>query len=661
MVLLSEFLPLADPVYIFTVLIAIILLSPFLFRLFKIPDVAAFIIAGILIGPYGFKILNHDASIELLGTIGLLYIMFTAGLELDPEKLKISRRNSIVFGFFTFIIPFTLGMIISTYLLHLGFTASMLVSIMFSTHTLVAYPIARKLGINKDISVLTTVGGTIITDTLVLMILSFITQKFSDSQFAFQIIKIILFFSIYLIVIFYSFPRIAKWFFKNIKRDRPVHFLFLLLMVCVSSAIAKLMGFEAIIGAFVAGLALNRSIPKNSLLMSHVDFVGNILFIPIFLIGIGMLVNTKVLYTGTYLWYVSFILIISATSGKWLAAFFTQKILRFTAVQRNLMFGLSSSHAAATIAVILIGYKKGMIDENIFNATMLIILASSLIASFVTERYGKKLVLSDSIERDVKNNEKILVPISNPATMANLIKLAKSFQYTSNAEPIFVLNIVSDDISTKNNLINIRQTLESNVSEFNNLNESIKIITRVDLNISSGILRAAKEYLISDIIFGWGGRNTTSQRLFGSVFDHLNNGSQTLYACNILEHFEGIDRAIVVLPGSMEHEMSFNSIINRIIRLPIKTGGNIEIYLLNPEVESHIKAVVPKKYKFKIIFHNYLRPEDVPLNGDHNILNVVFVLRKQSVSYNPLHNTIVQKSLLANQESNFILIVPGFE
>ena len=661
MVLLSEFLPLVDPVFIFTVLIAIILLSPFLFRPFKIPDVAAFIITGIVIGPYGFKILNHDASIELLGTIGLLYIMFIAGLELDPEKLKISRKNSFVFGFFTFIIPFTLGMIISIYLLHLGFTASMLVSIMFSTHTLVAYPIVRKLGINRDASVLTAIGGTIITDTLVLIILSFITQRFSESQFAIQIIKIILFFGIYLIFIFYSFPKIARWFFKNIKRDRPVHFLFLLLMVCVSSALAKLIGFEAIIGAFVAGLALNRSIPKNSLLMSHVDFVGNILFIPVFLIGIGMLINTKVLYTGTYLWYISFILIVSATSGKWLAAFISQKILKFTSIQRNLLFGLSSSHAAATIAVILIGFKNGMIDENIFNATMLIILASSLIASFVTEKYGKKLALSDSIERDVKNNEKIMVPISNPSTMANLIELAKSFQYNANTEPIFVLNIVSDDISTKNNLINIRHTLESNVSEFNNLNESIKIITRVDLNISSGILRAAKEYMISDIIFGWGGRNTTSQRLFGSVFDHLNNGSQTLYACNILEHFERIDRAIVVLPGSLEHEMSFNSIINRIIRLPIKKGGSIEIYISNPEVESDIKDLVPKKHKFRITFHNYLRPEDVSMSRDHKILNIVFILRKQSVSYNPLHNTIVQKNLLAKQESNFILIVPGFE
>lgn len=659
--MLSEFLPLADPVYIFTILIAIILLSPFLFRLFKIPDVAAFIIAGILIGPYGFKILKYDASIELLGTIGLLYIMFIAGLELDPEKLKISRRNSIVFGFSTFIIPFSLGMIISVYLLHLGFTASMLVSIMFSTHTLVAYPIARKLGINRDVSVLTAIGGTIITDTLVLIILSFITQKFSENQFAIQIIKIILFFGIYLIFIFYSFPKIARWFFKNVKRDRPVHFLFLLLMVCVSSALAKLMGLEAIIGAFVAGLALNKSIPKNSLLMSHIDFVGNILFIPIFLIGIGMLINTKVLYTGTYLWYISFILIVSATSGKWLAAFISQKILGFTPIQRNLLFGLSSSHAAATIAVILIGYKKGMIDVNIFNATMLIILASSLIASFVTEKYGKLLALKGSVDKDAKSNEKILVPISNPATMANLIELAKSFQYSSNGEPIFVLNIVNDDISTKNNLINIRQTLENNVSDFNNLNESIKVITRVDLNISSGILRAAKEYMISDIIFGWGGRNTTSQRLFGSVFDHLNNGSQTLYACNILEHFEKIDRALIILPASIEHELSFNSIINRIIRLPLKTGGSIEIYLSNLEVADQIKSLVPKKYKFKITYHSYIRPEDVPMDRNSKILNILFVLRKQSVSYNPLHNTIMQKSLLTNQESNFILIVPGFE
>ena len=320
-------LPIQEPLLIFTVLIGIILLSPFLFRLIKVPDVASFIIMGVLVGPYGFNILSKDSSIELLGTVGLLYIMFMAGLELDTEKLKISRKNSIIFGLATFLIPFILGLVISKTILKLENQATILVSIMFSTHTLVAYPIVRKLGVNRDISVLTAVGGTIITDTLVLMILSMVTQNFQGHSVRLEVIRLLVYFGVYTVFIFYSFPKIARWFFKHIKRDRPVHFLFLLFMVCSSSLLAEVIGVEAIIGAFIAGLALNRSIPRNSLLMHHVDFVGNVLFIPVFLIGIGMLINTRILFSGTHLWFVAGVLIVTAFAGKWLAAYLSQKIL----------------------------------------------------------------------------------------------------------------------------------------------------------------------------------------------------------------------------------------------------------------------------------------------------------------------------------------------
>ncbi len=324
---LSTILPFHEPLLIFTVLIGIILLSPFLFRLLKIPDVASFIIMGVVVGPYGLNVLSRDSSIELLGTVGLLYIMFMAGLELDPNKLKTSRKSSVIFGLATFILPFLLGFLVTTRLLHLESHAALLVSIMFSTHTLVAYPIVRKLGVNQDVSVLTAIGGTILTDTLVLIILSIVTLDFQGDSVGFEVLKLLVYFSIYTVLIFYSFPKIASWFFKHIKRDRPVHFLFLLFMVCVSSYLAELIGVESIIGAFLAGLALNKSIPRNSYLMNHVDFVGNVLFIPVFLIGIGMLINARILVSGGALWFVSAVLIVTAFAGKWMAGFllFLQK------------------------------------------------------------------------------------------------------------------------------------------------------------------------------------------------------------------------------------------------------------------------------------------------------------------------------------------------
>lgn len=651
-------LPFHEPVYIFSVLVSVIFIAPFLFRLIKLPDVAAFILAGVIIGPYGFNILTRDSSIELLGLAGLLYIMFIAGLELDPEKLRINKKHSIVFGIFTFLFPFMLGIIVSRFLLQLDYTASLLVAIMFSTHTLVAYPIVRKLGIHRDIAVLTTVGGTIITDTLVLFILSVITQTFSEASLLYQTIKLLVLFGAYIFIVFYSYPRIAKWFFRNIKRDRPVHFLFVLFMVGVSSVGAELIGTEAIIGAFVAGLALSRSIPKNSLLMHHVDFVGNILFIPVFLIGIGMLINLRILFNGAYLWYVSAILIVAALTGKWLAAYFTQQTMGLSNIQRNLIFGLSSSHAAATIAVILIGFERQMIDATIFNATVLIILFSSLVASFFTERYGKKMVVVTRERQEEAIHPRILVPIFNPTNMSNLIALATRFQNPQSFEPLYVLSIVNDNRSTKQNLLKIRESLEHNISEFNNLNESIKVITRVDINVSSGILRAAKEYMITDIIFGWSGKRTTSQKLFGTIFDHLGKGSQTLYALDLKEPFHTLDKLLILLPQGIENEPVFSNIMDKLLKVPLKRNFATEIMLTIGQEEEQIRSLLPKSHK-NISFGSHLNNL---LRNDYSVQNeliVTFYPRKESATYNSAHNLRMHNNITENQHYNFMIIVPG--
>lgn len=649
--------PIEEPLTIFLVLIGIILLSPFLFRFVKVPDIASFIIMGVLVGPFGLNILSRDASIELLGTIGLLYIMFSAGLELNLEKLKAKPKNSVVFGLATFIIPFILGFVVSKNLLQLDYHATVLVAIMFSTHTLVAYPIVRRLGVHRDISVLTAVGGTIITDTLVLMILSMVTQDFQEGAASIQLIKLILFFTLYTFIVLYTFPKIAQWFFKHIKRDRPVHYLFLLFMVCLSSYMAQLIGSEPIIGAFLAGLALNTSIPRNSLLMHHIDFVGNVLFIPVFLIGIGMLINVNLLLTGPYLWYVSLILILAAFTGKWLAAWVSQKILKFNPTQRNLLFGLSSSHAAATIAIILIGFEKQLIDISIFNATIFIILVSSLAASILTERAGKKLALITTFAAEPTDQERILVPIANPATMANLILVANAFHKLNQTEPVYLLNILNENKSTRKNILMVREALENNISEFNNLNENLKIITRIDLNIASGIIRAAKEYMISDIIFGWSDKTTTSQRIFGTIFDHLFTGTQTLFALKFSNTLSNYRNFVVHIPANLESESSFVPIISKLIALP-KSDDHLFFYVKNEQCIQKITTLIPKKKKFTIDICMEATPE--PIN-DSDSINILFLLRKQSVTYHAKNNVLVEKAIASNQISNCIIVVPGFE
>ncbi len=654
-------MPLTEPVAVFAVLITAIFLSPFIFRLLKIPDVAAFIIAGIIIGPFGMNILGRDSGIELLGTAGLLYIMFLIGLELDPEKLKISKRQSIVFGLFTFLFPFLLGLTTARFLLKQDISSSLFVALMFSSHTLVAYPIVRKLGVTGDLAVLTAIGGTIITDTLVLVILSFLVQEEGGQHFPVLLYKTILPFGIYLLVVFYGFPRISRWFFSNVKRDRPVHFLFLMLMVSIASVLAMLIGFEAIIGAFVAGMALSRSVPRNSLLMHHVDFVGNILFIPVFLIGTGMLINVRVLFSEPSLWFTFLILFLGAMAGKWLAAYFTQKSVGLSLHQRNLLFGLSGSRAAAAIAVMLLGYERNIIDERLLDATVLIILMSCLTGSFLTDRYGKKLVLTGRVGFQDRLTDIILVPIANPFHMAQLVTLALKLKDRMSPNPVYLLNIVHDNIRTRENLTRIRNILEANVSEFNDLNESVKVITRVDMNVSGGILRTAKEYMVSDIIIGWGSRTTASRKIFGSIFDQLYEGEQTLYVCNLTEPPEATDRLVILIPSCLEYEISYPLMVERISRLPLRSGARIEIHASHNEIPVALRSSLSQKRKVEILHIPMAPNADISLAPERKKMHVLILPRKQSVSYHAGYNSSIRRQIPVIEQRSFILIVPGFE
>jgi Kef-type K+ transport system membrane component KefB len=658
---LTQSLPLTEPVAVFTVLITAIFLSPFIFRPLKIPDIAAYIITGILIGPFGMNILSRDPSIELLGTVGLLYIMFLIGLELDSEKLRTSRKYSIVFGIFTFAFPFLLGMVVSIFLLKQEMASSLFVSIMFSSHTLIAYPVVRKLGITGDIAVLTAIGGTIITDTLVLLLLSIFTEGAGAQPITSHLLRILLLFGIYLLVIFYGYPRISRWFFTNVKRDRPVHFLFLILMVSISSMLAILFGFEAIIGAFVAGMALSRSIPRNSMLMHHVDFVGNILFIPVFLIGTGMLINVRILFSESTLWITFLILVLASMAGKWLAAYFTQKSMRLSLDQRNLLFGLSSSRAAAAIAVMLIGFERNIIDEHLLDATVLIILVSCLAGSFLTDRYGKKMVLAGLAGTEEKLSDIILVPIANPSNMANLVAMAIQFQDRMSPSPIYVLKIIHDDKSTWDDMKRIRNALEGNVSEFNNLSESVKVITRVDLNVASGILRVAKEYMVSDIILGWEGRTSPSKKIFGSIFDQLYSGTQTLYVCNFKELPEETETMVILIPNYLEHEKSYTTIVKKISRLPIRSGGKIEIYTPREEIPVVIGASLSRKRKTEIQHRPMTVIASVSLVPARRKMHVIVLPRRKSVSYHAGYASNIRKQIPAIEQGNFMLIVPGFD
>jgi len=389
-------LPFTNPVLIFTLVLFIILLAPILMAKIRVPDVVGFIIAGTIIGPYGLNLLTKNLAVELFATIGLLYIMFIAGIELNLTEFKRQKHKSLIFGFLTFSAPIIIGFPVCYYLLGYSLLTSTLTASMFATHTLVAYPIVSKYKVSKNEVVSVTVGGTILTDTAVLIILAIIIGAKNGGLTPAFWLQLIISFTAFVLIVFFVVPIVTRWFFSKPENNKTSHFVFILAAMFFSAFLAQMAGLESIIGAFIAALALNRLIPRPSKLFSNIEFMGNAIFIPFFLISVGMVVNLHVFFRGPGALIVAITLTLVALVGKWVSAFFTQKIFSYSNTQRKLMFGLSSSHAAATLAIILIGYKSKIIDDDILNGTVVLILVTCIVASVITERAAKKLALTTS-------------------------------------------------------------------------------------------------------------------------------------------------------------------------------------------------------------------------------------------------------------------------
>lgn len=572
--------PLQDPVQVFTVILLIILLVPLFLNKFRIPGVVGLILAGTIIGPYGLDILQSSDT-SLFGTVGLLYIMFVAGLEIDLNDFKKSRNKSIVFGLITFLVPLTIGAMACYYLLDYPLQSSILLASMFATHTLIAYPIASRLGITRNEAVTVTVGGTIITDTLALLILAVIAGSASGDLNYFFWIKLFISLLIFVAVVLWGFPKAARWFFRNAEKEGVSQYIFSIALVFLAAFFAELAGLEAIIGAFLAGLALNRQIPHTSALMNRIEFVGNALFIPFFLINVGMLVNPEVLLDGPQAMIVAATLIIAAIGSKWLAAFFTQKIFKFSVIQRNVIFGLSSAHAAATIAIIIIGFNLNILNSEVLNATILLILVTCLVSSFVVDRAGRKLALEekDQVPEVEDHTDNILVPVANPETLEHLIDLAFTIKRKEANGSIYPLSIIYDDHEAEGKVQLFKKNFEKAVKHAAAYNQMLHPISRVDINASSGIIRTMKELMISTVIMGWNGHISAGQRIFGSVLDNvLDSTSQMVMVTKLLHPLNTFRRIFVVMPPYAKKEAGFHNWVEVVKNISSQTVGKLHCY-----------------------------------------------------------------------------------
>lgn len=646
-------LPLKNPVLIFSLILMIILLAPLILKRMSIPGIIGLIISGVMIGPHGFGILENNSAIELFSTIGLLYIMFIAGLELDMNQFKINRNKSLAFGFFTFILPLALGFPVCYYLLEYDFNASFLTASMFSTHTLVAYPIVSKFGVSKNQAVAITVGGTILTDTAVLIMLAVIMGNNAGTLNQDFWIRLGVSLSLFSFIMFYVIPRIAKWFFSRLESEKHSHYIFVLAVIFFAAFLAEAAGVEKIIGAFVAGLALNKLIPHSSALMNRIEFIGNSLFIPFFLISVGMLVDISVILNGPTALIVAATLTTFALFSKWLAAFVTQLIFNYSRPQRQLIFGLSSSHAAATLAIILVGYNEGILDENILNGTIILILVTCLVASFATEQASKKIVLSGASipssppDSAPVENEHILIPKAGSSDLVRMIEFATFIKDKKSANPISVLSVVPNDHDAEQNITEARRSLENYVTQASATETSLNIIATIDHNQSSGIARTSREIMANIIIINWPDKAGLTHRFMGERMENLLTSiDKTIFICDFERPLISHKRIVLILPPLCEKENGFKLWLNKLMKLGAELQSSILIFSEEQTwdaVSLHIKSEklgkTPQHILFKdwddfLIISRELRSDD---------LIAMVSTRRGSISYNKVLENIPSK------------------
>lgn len=617
--LIHEFkLPLNNPVPIFFLILCVILISPVILNRLKIPGLIGLIISGIVIGPFGLNLLEKNIAIDLFSTIGLLYIMFMAGLDLDMNEFLENRKKSLFFGFLTFFVPLSMGFPVCYYLLEFNLDASLLTASLFSTHTLVAYPIVSKLGVSKNQAVAITVGGTIFTDTGVLLLLAVIMGNYhgglNNEFWIFLAISLVIF----SIIIFYLVPKIARWFFQKLEGEKHAHYIFVLSVVFLAAFLSELAGLEPIIGAFASGLALNRLIPQSSALMNRIEFIGNSLFIPFFLISVGMVIDLRVLLKGPMALFITGILLIVAFSSKWLAAFFTQIAFKYSKAQRNLIFGLSSSHAAAVLAVILVGFKAGIIDENVLNGTIILILISCIVASVVTEKAAKRIVIDSGggfekkIQLNRLSNEHILVPIANFQNINKLLEFALVIKDIKSANPVSILSIVPNDAQAETNILKSRDKLQEYAKQAAATENKLNIITTIDHNVGSGIARISREIMAGIIIVGWPRKAGMLEKLIGEKIDNIINVvEKNLFICHFVNPLIVHQRIVLITPPLSEKEMGFYVWVQKIgqasmeLSLPVLHFGTTKT---NEAMREHYKK---SGFKISITAHEFADWEDI--------------------------------------------------
>ena len=641
-------LPITNPTWVFFIVLIIILFAPMILGRLHIPHIIGMILAGVLVGEYGFHILEWDSSFELFRKVGLYYIMFLAGIEMDMEDFKKNRTKGLVFGLLTFLIPMGLGIWSSMSLLNYGLLTSILLASMYASHTLIAYPIISRYGLARLRSVNITIGGTAITVTLALIVLAVIGGMFKTETGPYYWIFLVVKVAFLSFLIIFFFPRIGRWFFRKYD-DNVMQFVFVLAMVFLGGGLMELVGMEGILGAFLAGLVLNRLVPHVSPLMNRLEFVGNALFIPYFLIGVGMIINIRSLFVGGEALKVALVMTIFATFSKWLAAWGTQKIYHMSRNERSMMFGLSNAQAAATLAAVLIGHNiimdngERLLNDNVLNGTVVMILFTCIISSLVTELSARRFALGEEDARmgneDAKTIEKILIPVANPDTIEYLVNLALVIKDHKQKGEMIALNVINDNNSSEKKQMQGKRTLEKAAMIAAAADVPVNTVSRYDLNIASGIIHTIKEFEATDVIIGLHRKANIVDSFYGNLAESLLKGThREVMICKCLMPVNTLRRINIAVPPKAEFETGFAKWVEHFCRMGSMLGCRVHFFS-NERTLARLEQLTRKKHSATPTEFTVLENWDDLLlltgsvNYDH--LLVIVSARRGSISYDP--------------------------
>ena len=660
--------PVSDPILIFGLAMIVFLTAPLLLQRYRLPGIIGVIVVGAIIGPNGLYLLERDDTIVLLGEVGLVYLMFIAGLEINLNQFVEYKDRSIVFGLLSFIIPQVIGTVVGYYLLGLSLAAAVLFASIFASHTLLAYPVVARLGITKHESVTATIGGTILTDTLALLVLAVVIASADGGIGPDFWIELTLGLTLFFAGVWILVPRIGRWFFRSGDQESYFEFLFVMAVLFICAYLAEVAGVEHIVGAFLAGLVLNRLIPESGPLMNRIEFVGNALFIPFFLLSVGMLVDARVLTEGfdTISIAAAFIVLVLVT--KYAASWVTARVYGYSAEQTMTMFGLSVGQAAAALAIVLIGVREGIpgFDENMLNAVVLMILVVSIVSPMIADRYGRQMARAEK-QRGYEPSsapQRVMVPFSRTSEYREeLLDLALIVRNDDSLEPLYTLTVARPGEETEAEIAEIEELLEHTEEYGAGAEVPVETRTRVDHNVGSGIVRAALENRITTLIIGWDGAASRRQRIFGDIIDRvLTRTQQLVLVSHIRQPINTVSEVVLLLPPEIDHNNGFYEATHTVERLADRIGASIRGVAIagNPtQFERLFEAVdpdVPATFERADDWDEVLEllRDDV---GSETMV-VAMSARRGTMGWHTELQTL-PKSISTLTEGNFIVVYPA--